>query len=674
MSTESHTFNGNVVSSGGQFVGSGGGLTNETVPRASVAVGTAYQIVINSGTGALSSEAYLSNTRGGTAQNSSAWAGIAHVVTGTWSASTIVNTDVATGAAIARSKLASGSINQVLINDGTGVMSSEAQLAASRGGMGSDTSAWTGIPHVAAGVWSASAIVNTDVAAGAAIARTKLASGTANQVVINDGTGAMSSEAQLAISRGGTGEDSTLWTGIVHVTAGDWTASTIVNTDVAAGAAIARSKLASGSINHVLINDGTGVMSSEAQLATSRGGTNLNTSASTGVPSVSAGTWSVNATLANTLGGTGINSSAWTGAPYVTAGTWSYDINYMSPAHGGTGQNTSGLTGVPYLTAGTWGVSATLGNTLGGTGQNSSAWSGIPYVTAGTWGVNASLGNTLGGTGANSSAWTGIAHVNTGVWSASAVVNADVGIGANIDRNKLASGTANYVVVNNGTGVMSEEQYLALSRGGTNAALVANGVTNVLSLAAAGTAVGLTQFSAANINSTLVLRGPSGELSIGNLTSTSSTINGGTISLTGIAAGVTTSVDAPTGNEVVNAYGTAITTAAGQTPAVLMFITTANYVTVVEIIAVITQGTAAGVNTGVIKLTQRFNRTTIVGTVISTVPTFKITDLDADIATVDIDLVLSGSNVIVRCKSMSEAETLYWQVYSTISHRAMSNI
>ncbi|WP_415063577.1 hypothetical protein [Bdellovibrio sp.] len=37
------------------------------------------------------------------------------------------------------------------------------------------------------------------------LARTKLALGTANHVVINSGTGALSSEAQLAISRGGTG-------------------------------------------------------------------------------------------------------------------------------------------------------------------------------------------------------------------------------------------------------------------------------------------------------------------------------------------------------------------------------------------------------------------------------------------------------------------------------------
>jgi len=51
----------------------------------------------------------------------------------------------------------------------------------------------------------ATSIVNADVAAAAAIARTKVASGTASHVVTNDGAGVFSSEAQLAVTRGGTG-------------------------------------------------------------------------------------------------------------------------------------------------------------------------------------------------------------------------------------------------------------------------------------------------------------------------------------------------------------------------------------------------------------------------------------------------------------------------------------
>lgn len=49
--------------------------------------------------------------------------------------------------------------------------------------------------------------------------------------------------------------------------------SNIADAQVSASAAIARSKLASGTASHVLINDGSGVISSEASLAATRGGT-----------------------------------------------------------------------------------------------------------------------------------------------------------------------------------------------------------------------------------------------------------------------------------------------------------------------------------------------------------------------------------------------------------------
>jgi hypothetical protein len=48
-------------------------------------------------------------------------------------------------------------------------------------------------------------IINEDVSTSAAIARTKLASGTASHVLVNDGSGVMSGVAQLPIAQGGTG-------------------------------------------------------------------------------------------------------------------------------------------------------------------------------------------------------------------------------------------------------------------------------------------------------------------------------------------------------------------------------------------------------------------------------------------------------------------------------------
>lgn len=61
-------------------------------------------------------------------------------------------------------------------------------------------------PGAASAAIQSGVITNSMVNASAAIARTKIASGTASHVLINDGSGVMSSEANLAISRGGTGQ------------------------------------------------------------------------------------------------------------------------------------------------------------------------------------------------------------------------------------------------------------------------------------------------------------------------------------------------------------------------------------------------------------------------------------------------------------------------------------
>jgi hypothetical protein len=124
---------------------------------------------------------------------------------------------------------------------------------------------------------------------------------TANAVLIADGSGNATSEARLSLSRFSTG---TLNYVLVGQGASDSVYQLITNSNIDASAAIAysklalsnsivdgdisslaaitRSKLASGSANHVLINDGTGVMSSEAQLAISRGGTGISTAPSNG--------------------------------------------------------------------------------------------------------------------------------------------------------------------------------------------------------------------------------------------------------------------------------------------------------------------------------------------------------------------------------------------------------
>lgn len=101
----------------------------------------------------------------------------------------------------------------------------------------------------------------------------------------------------------------------------------IVNADVKTDAAIARTKLASGTASHVLINDGSGVMSSEAALAIARGGTNNGSLAVTaGGTLYTDGTKIVNVGAGSSgqiLRSNGSSAPSWAAAP-------SGGINYIS--------------------------------------------------------------------------------------------------------------------------------------------------------------------------------------------------------------------------------------------------------------------------------------------------------------------------------------------------------
>lgn len=118
----------------------------------------------------------------------------------------IDNDDIKTGANIDRAKLANGSNNHVIVNDGSGVMVSQAQLSVFRGGTGIDTSVSSGVAKVAAGTWSVSSIVDADVAVGAAIVDTKLATiSTAGKVSNSATTATNANTASTIVSRDGSG-------------------------------------------------------------------------------------------------------------------------------------------------------------------------------------------------------------------------------------------------------------------------------------------------------------------------------------------------------------------------------------------------------------------------------------------------------------------------------------
>lgn len=162
----------------------------------------------------------------------------------------------------------------------------------------------------------------------------------------------------------------------------------ITNASVAAGAAIDRTKLAAGTINHVLINSGTGVMTSEPQLAISRGGTGSNMVPADGQLLIGNGT---GYTVANITAGSGITVTNSSGGISIAA------------TGGSTGTVTSitagtGLTGGTITTTGTIGLGAEL------TGLNSLATTGLVQRTGtGTYSTlssptNAELGFLSGAT------------------------------------------------------------------------------------------------------------------------------------------------------------------------------------------------------------------------------------------------------------------------------------
>lgn len=117
-------------------------------------------------------------------------------------------------------------VSPIQYNNTTGVFSLST-VPTNLGGTGQDFSATSGIIHLNSGTMSASPIVDADVDPTAAISRSKLANGSANEVVINSGAGVLSSEPQLATSRGGTGQDFSASTGVVHVAGGTMSATTV---------------------------------------------------------------------------------------------------------------------------------------------------------------------------------------------------------------------------------------------------------------------------------------------------------------------------------------------------------------------------------------------------------------------------------------------------------------
>lgn len=117
-------------------------------------------------------------------------------------ATSIVNADISGSAAIAYSKLnLATSIVNADVSGSAAIAYSKLNLASSI--VNADVSGSAAIAYSKLNL--ATSIVNADISGSAAIARSKIAAGTADHVIINDGSGNFSSEAALSPARGGTG-------------------------------------------------------------------------------------------------------------------------------------------------------------------------------------------------------------------------------------------------------------------------------------------------------------------------------------------------------------------------------------------------------------------------------------------------------------------------------------
>jgi hypothetical protein len=94
----------------------------------------------------------------------------------------------------------------------------------------------------------------------------------ADKFLVRDGSGEVVSNTKNVPTGDVVGTSDTQILSSKSIDADTNTITNIENSDIKSGADIARNKLASGTASHVLINDGSGVMSSESTLAKVRGG------------------------------------------------------------------------------------------------------------------------------------------------------------------------------------------------------------------------------------------------------------------------------------------------------------------------------------------------------------------------------------------------------------------
>lgn len=280
-------------------------------------------------------------------------------------------------------------------------------------------------------------IVNASIGSSAAIARSKIASADANYVVINDGSGGLTDEAHLALSRGGTGIDNS---SVVFPSSG-----TLVTT---AGSQTLTNKTLTAPIIATVVPTGGVTITfptsaSDTLVGKATTDTLLNKTISGAFNTLSIRPADISSTLTVAVGGTGVTSLTNHG---VLIGAGSGGITQLNAAATGTVLVGQGASSDPSFSANPSMSSVVLN------GSSSGSITLLPQTAAGTYNFNlpttaGSSGQLLSSGGGSSSPMTWVsALANPMTTGGDIIYGGSAGAVA-----RLANGTAGQFLTSSGT-------------------------------------------------------------------------------------------------------------------------------------------------------------------------------------------------------------------------------
>lgn len=306
-------------------------------------------------------------------------------------------------------------------------------------------------------------ISNSAVSSSAAIARSKIAAGTANNVLINDGSGNLSQESSLAVSRGGTGLTSGTSGGVPYYSSSSAITSSaaLTSNQLVVGGGAGAAPAALGSLGTT-----TTVLHGNAGGAPSYGAAVLTTDVSGTLPVANGGTAVTSVTTSPTASSfagwdanKNISANAFLPAYATTAtaaGTTTLTVS-SAPKEDFTGSTTQTVV-LPVATTLSNGFSFLIKNTSSGVVTVQTSGSNTVKAMATNTQLSITCVNTAGGTGTASWSWTyepvldGAIPVTNGGTGLTTLTSGSVLVGAGTSNPSLvAPSTSGNILTSNGS-------------------------------------------------------------------------------------------------------------------------------------------------------------------------------------------------------------------------------